>query len=188
MEVRLIDASFLQMEVDAAEKRHRTRSKGVRGTAHSHGISCSLNLRSNPFPHFQSITESFYCLSRIITDVSSDEQGLLIGQVKQDLWGWKISLLIIIWFHCVMKLMLRCFLTNCFSLFFLSLFVVAVEAAQELFRSVCIQYGNHQLNSPCNTVYNLFIFIMWCFSEWNWILKVKQGIEFWYTLLLKVYK
>lgn len=146
MEVRLIAASFLQMEVDAAEKRHRTRSKGVRGTAHSHGISCSLNLRSNPFPHFQSITESFYCLSRIITDVSSDEHGLLIGQVKQDLWGWKISLLIIIWFHCVMKRMLRCFLTNCFRFFgFFFFFSVAVEAAQELFRSVCIQYGNHSI-------------------------------------------
>ncbi len=59
MEVRLIAASFLQMEVDAAEKRHRTRSKGVRGIAHSHGIRYSLNLRSNPFPHFQSITETF---------------------------------------------------------------------------------------------------------------------------------
>lgn len=186
MEVRLIDASFLQMEVDAAEKRHRTRSKGVRGTAHSHGISCSLNLRSNPFPHFQSITESFYCLSRIITDVSSDEHGLLIGQVKQDLWGWKISLLIIIWFYCVMKLMLRCSLTNCFSLFFFSFFFCSCRGGC----TRAVQVSLHTVwesSIKCNTVYNLFIFIMWCISEWNWILKVKQGIAFWYTLLLKAY-
>lgn len=33
-EVRLIADSFPQMEVDAAEKRHRTRSKGVWGIVH----------------------------------------------------------------------------------------------------------------------------------------------------------
>lgn len=119
MEVRLIAASFLQMEVDAAEKRHRTRSKGVRGATHSHGISYSLNLRSNPFPHFQSITE---------TVIAFHELSLTSVVMNMDYWldRWtrkaqKISLLIIIWFHCVMKLMLKCFLTDCsffFSFFF----------------------------------------------------------------------
>lgn len=74
------------MEVDAAEKRHRTRSKGARGTTHSHGIGC---MQSQPtvksISPLQSITKAFYCLLPIITDVSSDEHGLLIGQVKRNL-------------------------------------------------------------------------------------------------------
>ncbi len=105
MEVRLIAASFLQMEVDAAEKRHRTRSKGVRGITHSHGISYSLNLRSNPFPHFQSITETFIAFHELsLTSVVMNTDNWLDRWTRR---AQKVFLLIILLFHCVMKLMLN---------------------------------------------------------------------------------
>lgn len=112
----------------------------------------------------------------------------MIGQVKQDVWGRKISLLIIIWFYYVMNLMLRCFLTNCSRFIFFLFFFFFLQLPWRLHKSCSGQsaysMGVIQLNSLFKSVPNLYFHNG--ISEQNRIFKVKQqDIAFWYTLLFK---